>query len=101
MKSLKKFNYVEPIVVDTDLTVISGNQRLTVLVELGKQDEEVEVRIPSRKLSQKEFDQYSLIANRVHGDFDWEKLANFDLETILESGFDEVDLSNIFDDHLN
>jgi len=99
-KSLKKFNYVEPIVVDTDLTVISGNQRLTVLVELGKQDEEVEVRIPSRKLSQKEFDQYSLIANRVHGDFDWEKLANFDLETILESGFDEVDLSNIFDDHL-
>ncbi|MEI8174921.1 MAG: DNA methyltransferase [bacterium] len=99
-KSFTKFNYVEPIVIDIDNTVISGNQRLSILVEEGKLDSEIEVRVPSRKLSKKEFNQYSLIANRVHGDFDWEKLANFDLDLILESGFDEQDLSNIFDDHL-
>ena len=99
-KSFVKFNYVEPIVIDIDNSVISGNQRLSILVEEGKLDSEIEVRVPSRKLSKKEFNQYSLIANRVHGDFDWEKLANFDLDLILESGFDEQDLSNIFDDHL-
>lgn len=99
-KSFEKFNYVEPIIIDTDQRVISGNQRLSILVEEGNLDAEVEVRVPSRKLSKLEFDQYSLIANRVHGEFDWEKLANFDLDLILESGFDEIDLSNIFDDHL-
>ncbi len=99
-KSYQKFDYVEPIVVDFDRRVISGNQRLAMLIEEGKQDEEIEIRIPSRKLTKKEFDQYSLIANRVHGDFDWQKLANFDLDLILNSGFDEADLSNIFDDHL-
>lgn len=99
-KSFAKFDYVEPIVIDADNRVISGNQRLSILIDDGKHDEEIEVRVPSRKLSKKEFDQYSLIANRVHGEFDWEKLANFDLDLILGSGFDEQDLSNIFDDHL-
>lgn len=99
-KSFEKFDYVEPIIIDTDNRVISGNQRLSILVEDGKLDDEIEVRVPSRKLSKLEFDQYSLIANRVHGEFDWDKLANFDLDIILESGFDEMDLSNIFDDHL-
>jgi DNA modification methylase len=99
-KSFDKFNYVEPIVIDTDNRVISGNQRLSILVEEGNLNTEVEVRVPSHKLTKKEFDQYSLIANRVHGEFDWDKLANFDLDLILESGFDEMDLSNIFDDHL-
>lgn len=98
--SLDTFGYVEPIVVDLDLRVISGNQRLGVLAETADPEMEIEVRMPSRKLSQKEFDRYSLIANRVHGDFDWDKLANFDLDILLESGFDEMDLSNIFDDHL-
>lgn len=98
--SFTKYDYVELIVVDADNCVISGNQRLGILLESGKQDTEIEVRVPSRKLSKKEFDQYSLIANRVHGDFDWDKLADFDLDILLESGFDEVDLSTIFDDHL-
>lgn len=99
-KSFNKFDYVEPIVIDRDNRVISGNQRLSILAEDNNQDGEIEVRVPSRKLSDKEFNQYSLIANRVHGDFDWEKLANFDLDILLDSGFDEQDLSNIFDDHL-
>jgi DNA modification methylase len=97
---LSSFFICSGIVIDRDNRVISGNQRLSILAEDNKQDGEIEVRVPSRKLSDKEFNQYSLIANRVHGDFDWEKLANFDLDILLDSGFDEQDLSNIFDDHL-
>ncbi len=100
-KSMQKFNYVEPIVIDFDGTVICGSQRLRTLISLGRQNEEIEIRIPSRKLSQEEFNNYMLLSNRLHGEFDLEKLGKeFDLDTILNSGFDEIDLSNIFDDNL-
>lgn len=95
--SFEKYNYVEIIVINTDNKVISGSQRLNTLIDLGKQDTDIEVRVPSRKLNEKEYRQYSLIANRVHGEFDFDKLAEFDLDVLLSSGFDEMDLSNIFD----
>lgn len=33
--SIQKFGYVEPIIVNYDMTVIGGHQRLTVLKDLG------------------------------------------------------------------
>ncbi len=98
-KSLKKFNLVEIPVVDRDGKVIAGHQRLMVLKLLGREDEEIEVRAPNRKLTKSEYDQYLLSSNRIHGDWDWEKLAaNFDVGTLLTSGFDDTDLSHLFDD---
>lgn len=98
-KSLTKFGIVEPPVIDLDNRVLAGHQRLMALRLLGRENEKIHVRVPSRKLTQKEYDQYLLISNRVHGDFDWDKLAaNFDIETILASGFDDADLAMMFDD---
>ena len=98
-KSLTRFNIVEIPVVDRDNKVLAGHQRLMVLKLLGREDEEIEVRVPNRKLTKTEYDQYLLISNRVHGDWDWEKLAaNFDIDTLLTSGFDDTDLSHLFDD---
>jgi len=98
-KSLKKFNLVEIPVIDTDDKVIAGHQRLMVLKLLGREEELIEVRIPNRKLTKREYDQYLLTSNRVHGDWNWEKLAaNFDIDTLLVSGFDDTDLSHMFDD---
>lgn len=34
-KSIQEFGYVEPIIVNFDMTVIGGHQRLTVLKDLG------------------------------------------------------------------
>lgn len=98
-RSLKKFNLVEIPVIDTDDKVIAGHQRLMVLKLLGREYESIEVRVPNRKLSKKEYEQYLLASNRVHGDWDWDKLAaNFDIDTLLVSGFDDTDLSHVFDD---
>lgn len=98
-KSLKKFNLVEIPVIDTDNKVIAGHQRLMVLKLLGREKERIEVRVPNRKLTKQEYDQYLLSSNRIHGDWDWEKLAeNFGQDLLRESGFDDVDLANIFDD---
>lgn len=98
-KSLQKFDLVELPVVDTDNKVIAGHQRLMVLKLLGRETETIPVRVPNRKLTQKEYDQYLLGSNRIHGDWDWQALAdNFDIDTLLASGFDDTDMAHIFDD---
>ncbi len=98
-KSLTKFGVVELPVIDTDNRVIAGHQRLMALKLLGRENEQIPVRVPNRKLTQREYDQYLLTSNRVHGEFDWDKLAeNFDIETVLASGFDDADLAMMFDD---
>lgn len=97
-KSLKKFNLVEIPVIDTDDRVIAGHQRLMVLKLIGREREEIEVRVPNRKLTKAEYDQYLLSSNRIHGDWDWDKLAeNFDIDLLKASGFDDPDLAHVFD----
>ena len=43
--SIQEFGYVEPIIVNYDMTVIGGHQRLTVLKNLGYTDEQVAAMI--------------------------------------------------------
>ena len=70
-RSLKKFNLVEIPVVDIDNRVLAGHQRIMVLKLLGREDEQIEVRVPNRKLTANEYDQYLLTSNRLHADWDW------------------------------
>jgi DNA modification methylase len=101
-QSLQKFNLVEIPVIDTDNKVIAGHQRLMVMKLLDRGDEIIDVRVPNRVLTKKEYDAYLLGSNRIHGDWDWEKLAdNFDVDILLESGFDDSDISHIWDDTLS
>lgn len=100
-RSLKKFNLAELPAINTDGTLVAGNQRILALSLLGRGDEEIEVRVPNRTLSEAEFKDYLLTSNRSGGSWDFEKLAaDFDLGELLTAGFDSFDLSNIFDDNL-
>ena len=100
-KSLEKFNLVEIPVADIDNKLLAGHQRAFVLKLLGRENEVIPVRMPNRKLTKEEYDQYLLTSNRMHADFDFEKLAeNFGIETMIKSGFDDFDFSQIFDDNL-
>ena len=97
-KSLRTFNLVEIPVIDIDNRVLAGHQRLLALRLIGRENEAIPVRVPNRKLTEREYNQYLLTSNRLHGDFDWDKLIeNFDIKTIIASGFDDTDLSLIFD----
>ena len=80
-KSLQKFNLADIPVLNTDNTIISGNQRLQILYDLGKGSEEIDVRVPNRKLSETELKEYMLIANTHAGVFDVE---------LLEAHFEDV-----------
>jgi len=100
-KSLQKFNLAEIPAINLDRRIIAGHMRIKALQLLSRGEEEIEVRVPNRQLSESEFKQYMLTSNRSGGSWNWDLLeANFDIDLLLESGFDSGDLSNIFDDNL-
>lgn len=100
-ESLKKFNLAELPAINLDGKIAAGHQRIKALQLLGRGEELIEVRTPNRKLTPSEFKQYLLTSNRSGGSWDWEILASdFDIDTLLTSGFDSTDLINIFDDSL-
>lgn len=99
--SLKKFGIVEPPVVNTNGKIVAGHQRILALQLMGRGEERIDVRVPNRPLTDKEYKEYLLTSNRVHGDWDYEILAEyFDVDTLMISGFDDNDLSVIFADSL-
>lgn len=100
-ESLKKFNLAELPAINLDGKICAGHQRIKALQLLGRGEELIEVRTPNRKLTPSEFKQYLLTSNRSGGSWDWEILvSDFDIDTLLTSGFDSTDLTNIFDDSL-
>jgi len=68
--------------VDTHDVVLSGNQRLRVLKELGY--DEVEVKVPERELTEKEMQEVALESNTNDGEWDSDLLANGFEEDMLE-----------------
>lgn len=96
-KSLKKFNLVELPAIDTDGKIIAGHQRIKALQILGRGEEMIDVRIPNRKLTQKEYDQYLITSNAVTGDWNFDKLKSFDFDMLLDIGFDQEELSKFWD----
>ncbi len=97
-RSLKKFDLAEIPAINTDGTLIAGNQRILALSLLGRENEEIDVRVPNRTLTKSEFQDYLLTSNRSGGSWDFEKLAkDFDIEELLTAGFDSFDLGSIFD----
>ena len=93
--SLKKFNLVEIPVINTDNTILAGHQRLTILQLMGRGNEEIEVRVPAKKLSQKDVKEYNIRSNKNVGSWDFEILdLNFDKNELLDWGFEEWELEN-------
>lgn len=101
-KSLEKFNIVEIPAVDTDGKIIAGHQRVRALQLLNRGDEQIEVRVPNRKLSKKEYEQYLIISNKVTGSWDEAILSeHFEADLLLESGFDQEEITDLFSDILD
>ena len=93
-ESLKRFNLISIPVINTDNTIISGHQRMKILQLLGRGKEEIDVRVPNRKLTKDEFREANLRENKNLGGWDWDILANFDEELLLDVGFTEEELED-------
>jgi len=90
--SISKFGIAEPIVINTDNTIIGGHARYYAISDNGTED--VECYQPEKKLTPKEFKELNVRLNKnIAGEFDFDILANeFELDDLLEWGFEEKEL---------
>ncbi|MEA4987906.1 MAG: ParB N-terminal domain-containing protein [Anaerovorax sp.] len=100
--SIQEFGYCEPIIVNTDITIIGGHQRTKVLKELGY-DEIDCVVIDVDKTKEKAL---NIALNKISGEWDFEALAklldnlkmeNYDIEL---SGFDMEEAEKLWDEYM-
>lgn len=97
-RSLERFDYVEVVIINTDNRIVGGHQRVDRMLAAGKGEMVIDVRVPNRKLTEKEFEELALRLNKNRGDWDEDKLREFfDSEDLKDWGFREKELNNIFD----
>jgi len=100
-KSIQQFGAIDPLIVNCaparENVLIGGHFRLEILKELGyKEAPIVYVNIPDIE-KEKEI---SLRLNRNTGSWNFDLLKEFDMDLLLESGFDNNDLSDIWDSNM-
>lgn len=98
-KSVKEFGTVVPIVLNVGSragVIIGGEQRIKVYADLGI--ENVECMVPSRELSLDEERELNLRLNKNTGSWNEELLKEFDMNVLLDVGFGDDELQNLFDD---
>ena len=100
-KSLKENGFVIPILANSNTsrygTVIAGHFRLKIAKDLNYKTVPVNfIDIGDVEKEKK----LNLTLNRVTGDWDYELLKNFEIEMLMDIGFDNDDLSKIWDENL-
>lgn len=93
-ESLDNFGQVDVFAVGPDGELYNGHQRLAVWSREHGPDFEVDVRVSSRPLSEKERERLTVLLHRgAVGSWDFDLLANeFDVEELIEWGFDYKEL---------
>jgi ParB-like chromosome segregation protein Spo0J len=87
-ESIEKFTLCDPIIINKDMTVIGGHQRLKVCKDL----KHTEIHCVVLDLSKEEERELNIRLNKNTGDFDMDILANeFDVEELKEWGFKDID----------
>lgn len=100
-ESVNRFGLVDPIIVNSaperKNIIIGGNFRFNIAKQLGFTEiPVVYVNLPDIE-KEKEL---NLRLNRNNGEWDFELLKNFDIEMLMDIGFDNNDLSKIWDENL-
>lgn len=100
-KSLKKFGFIQAVIINKDFTVISGHQRIRAWKEM----ENTTVPTIQLDITKKEEKALNLAMNKIGGEWDVDKLYGVinDLRITEElefTGFDEKEVSKILDQFL-
>jgi DNA modification methylase len=99
-ESIKRFGLVDPIIANKykgrENTVIGGHQRLKIAKKLGYK----EISVVYVELDEKREKELNLRLNKNTGEWNFELLKEFDLNLLIDIGFDNNDLNNIWNDVL-
>ncbi|PIW36573.1 MAG: hypothetical protein COW24_04640 [Candidatus Kerfeldbacteria bacterium CG15_BIG_FIL_POST_REV_8_21_14_020_45_12] len=101
-ESIKRYGLVDPLLVNSASnrknTLIGGHFRLFVAKQLGH------TRVPVVYIDIPDIEkekELNLRLNANRGEWDYELLKEFDIDLLLDVGFDDSDLSAIWDDVLD
>jgi DNA modification methylase len=100
-ESISRFGMASPLIANSaenrKNVLIGGHMRLKAAKELGfKEVPVIYLEIPDEKKEA----ELNLRLNRISGDWDFEKLRNFEIGDLLEYGFEDTDLSAMWNDVL-
>ena len=102
-KSILEFGFVSPLVVNEDMTVIGGHQRLKVLQELRYTEVEC-IIVNLDKTKEKAL---NIALNKISGEWDTEKLENLLNELLQEdfdvsiTGFNSEEIDDLLNEYLD
>jgi DNA modification methylase len=99
-KSLENYGLVEIAAIDLDGTILAGHQRMKALQLMGQGDTMVDVRVLNRKLTDEEAERYMIGSNAIHGDWDFDLLKGFEMDLLIDLGFDQKELDDIWNKEL-
>lgn len=92
-ESLLKYGLVEIPAINLDNQILAGHQRMKAMIWLGRGDDEIDVRVPNRLLTQEEAKTYNVTSNKVTGEFDMQALIEeLEKQNLLDIGFTENEL---------
>lgn len=97
--SIDEYGAVIPAVVNTGKrknVLIGGHQRRILYMEKGI--EEIDVMVPDRELTMEEEKKLNLRLNKNTGHFDKEMLPEMGLELLMEVGFGDEELAQMWND---
>lgn len=86
--SIDQFGYVEPAIVNKDNTIVGGNQRCSILIDLGYKEIDV-VKVDLTKEKEKAL---NVALNKLSGEWDFGKLTKL-LDEIRIDNVDNFDLT--------
>jgi hypothetical protein len=93
VQSFAEFGQVETIAIGPNNEVYNGHQRVNVLMDKHGPEYEVEVRVSSRALTEREREKLTVYLHKgAAGDWDWDALSEWDAPDLLEWGFSELEL---------
>lgn len=95
-KSLTKFNLVEIPALDLDNTILAGHKRIEIYILIESPEKEIDVRVPNRKLTDKEREEYNLRSNKNVGEWVPPMLAEFGEEMLEDVGFSAKEIEEAF-----
>ena len=97
--SIREFGTVVPVILNIgsrENYIIGGEQRVKIYADLGIT--EVECMIPSRELTLDEEKNLNLRLNKNTGSWNEDLLKDFEMNMLLDVGFGDEELQNLFDD---
>mgnify|MGYP002624821717 FL=1 len=91
--SISKYRIDDPLIVNSDYTIIGGHMRFRILLENNKkQKEPIKAPCVILDLTKEDEKELNIRLNKNGGEWDFDMLSDFDIPELKDWGFKEIEL---------